>query len=152
MLFRSLGTRNVEFSDGIDTITKSLSISISKTIKISLSLTKYNPGDKFVFNGTANPGQSLQVVINDPIGKEIFFDTFDLDESGKVGFEYQTTATSTKGTYVVFATQGDETEIVRVGLGELPSPQIIAKFDKLDRKSTRLNSSHTDISRMPSSA
>ena len=25
-------------------------------------------------------------------------------------------------------------------------------FDRLDRKSTRLNSSHTDISRMPSSA
>ena len=27
-----------------------------------------------------------------------------------------------------------------------------AKFEKIDRKSTRLNSSHTDISRMPSSA
>ena len=28
----------------------------------------------------------------------------------------------------------------------------IKRFDELDRKSTRLNSSHTDISRMPSSA
>ena len=28
----------------------------------------------------------------------------------------------------------------------------LAGFNKLDRKSTRLNSSHTDISRMPSSA
>jgi len=131
-----LGTRNVEFSDGIDTITKSLSISISKTIKISSSATKYNPGDKFVFNGTAKPGQSLQVIINDPIGKEIFSDIMDLDESGAVSFEYQTAATSTKGTYVVFATQGDETEIIRVGLGELPSPQIIAKFDKLNYASS----------------
>jgi hypothetical protein len=131
-----LGTRNIEFSDGIDTITKSLSISISKTIKISSSLTKYNPGDKFVFNGTANPGQSLQIVINDPIGKEVFFDIIDLNESGTVSFEYQTSATSTKGTYVVFATQEDETEIIRVGLGELPSPQIIAKFDKLNYASS----------------
>jgi hypothetical protein len=131
-----LGTRNVEFSDGIDTITKSLSISISKTIKISSSLTKYNPGEKFVFNGTANPGQSLQIVINDPIGKEIYSDIFDLGESGAVSFEYQTAATSTKGTYVIFATQGDETEIIRVGLGELPSPQIIAKLDKLNYASS----------------
>ena len=31
-------------------------------------------------------------------------------------------------------------------------PDIIGEFTNLDRKSTRLNSSHTDISRMPSSA
>ena len=33
-----------------------------------------------------------------------------------------------------------------------PETDIITKKDKIDRKSTRLNSSHTDISRMPSSA
>ncbi len=131
-----LGTRNVEFSDGVDTITKSLSISVSKTILIDSSKTKYDPGEKFVFNGTAKPGQTLQVIINDPIGKEIYSDLLDLDESGKIDFEYQTAATSTKGTYAVFLTQGDETEIIRVGLGELPSPQIIAKFDKLNYASS----------------
>ena len=131
-----LGTRNVEFSDGIDTITKSLSVSVTKTIKTDSSKTKYDPGEKFLFNGTAKPSQTLQVVINDPIGKEIFSDLLELDESGTFAFEYQTVATSTKGTYVVFLTQGDETEIVRVGLGELPSPQIIAKFDKLNYASS----------------
>lgn len=131
-----LGTRQVEFSDGLDTITRSFSVSISKTINISSSATKYNPGDKFVFNGTAKPDQSLQVVINDPIGKEIFSDILELDSTGVISFEYQTTATSTKGTYAVIATQGSETEIVRVGLGELPSPQIIAKFDKLNYASS----------------
>ncbi len=131
-----LGTRNVEFSDGINTITKSLSISITKIIKTDSSKTKYDPGEKFLFNGTAKPSQTLQVVINDPIGKEIFSDLLELDESGTFAFEYQTVATSTKGTYVVFLTQGDETEIVRVGLGELPSPQIIAKFDKLNYASS----------------
>ncbi|AJZ76419.1 hypothetical protein [Candidatus Nitrosotenuis cloacae] len=131
-----LGTRQVEFSDGLDTITRSFSVSISKTINISSSATKYNPGDKFVFNGTAKPDQSLQVVINDPIGKEIFSDILELDSTGVISFEYQTAATSTKGTYAVIATQGSETEIVRVGLGELPSPQIIAKFDKLNYASS----------------
>jgi len=131
-----LGTRQVEFSDGLDTITKSFSVSISKTIRISSSATKYNPGDKFVFNGTAKPDQSLQVIINDPIGKEIFSDILEIDSTGLVSFEYQTVATSTKGTYAVIATQGSETEIIRVGLGELPSPQIIAKFDKLNYASS----------------
>ncbi len=131
-----LGTRHVDFSDGLDTITKSFSVSISKTINISSSATKYNPGDKLVFNGTAKPNQSIQIVINDPIGKEIFSDILELGESGALSFEYQTVATSTKGTYAVIASQGGETEIVRVGLGELPSPQIIAKFDKLNYASS----------------
>ncbi|MDG7049790.1 MAG: biofilm-associated protein [Nitrososphaerota archaeon] len=131
-----LGTRQVEFSDGLDTITKSFSVSISKTINIHSSKTRYEPGDKFAFNGTAKPNQSLQIVITDPIGKEIFSDILDLDESGTVDFEYQTTATSLKGTYVLFATQEDETEIVRVGLGATPGPQIIAKFDKLNYASS----------------
>ncbi|MEM2160349.1 MAG: biofilm-associated protein [Candidatus Nitrosotenuis sp.] len=131
-----IGTRQVEFSDGIDTITKTLSISITKTINITPSATKYNPGDKFVFNGTAKPDQSLQIIINDPIGKEIFSDIFELNGTNQVKFEYQTTQTSPKGTYVVFATQGDETQIVRVGLGQLPSPQLFAKFDKLNYASS----------------
>ena len=33
-----------------------------------------------------------------------------------------------------------------------PEAKEIDKYDIIDRKSTRLNSSHTDISRMPSSA
>ena len=37
--------------------------------------------------------------------------------------------------------------------GFAPAPgQLIARVQELDRKSTRLNSSHTDSSRMPSSA
>ena len=43
-----------------------------------------------------------------------------------------------------------------VGVGRYPEiPRLVAeisKFLEIDRKSTRLNSSHTDISRMPSSA
>ena len=56
---------------------------------------------------------------------------------------------------------GDQKGTVGVGYGKAKEvPQAIAKaveeakkdFFKVDRKSTRLNSSHTDISRMPSSA
>ncbi len=127
-----IGTRKVTFSDGIDTIEKTLSVSISKTIFVKSSMTKYNPGEKMSFNGTGTANQPLEIIINDPIGKEIFFDVIELGESGDINFEYQTQATATKGTYVVLFTQGEETEVLRIGVGELPSEQIVAKFDKLN--------------------
>lgn len=127
-----LGSRQIDISDGIDTITKTVSVSLSKTIRVTSSAIKYNPGDKMIFNGTARPNQVAELVIDDPIGKEIFSDILEINDSGVVSFEYQTTSTSTKGTYVVFVTQGDETEIIRIGLGDLPSEAIFAKFDKLN--------------------
>lgn len=127
-----LGSRKVTFSDGIDTIEKTISISVSKTIHIKSSAVRYEPGEKMLFNGTGVASQSVEVIIKDPIGKEIFSDILKLDESGAVNFEYQTSATSTKGTYVVLFTQGDETEILRIGLGQLPTEQIVAKFDQLN--------------------
>ena len=38
------------------------------------------------------------------------------------------------------------------GLGEIGRNMTVFEYNGKDRKSTRLNSSHTDISRMPSSA
>ena len=47
-------------------------------------------------------------------------------------------------------------DLVPVGKDQLPhlelTREVGRRFNSLDRKSTRLNSSHTDISRMPSSA
>jgi uncharacterized protein YfaS (alpha-2-macroglobulin family) len=88
------------------------------------------------FNGTAAADKPVEVVIKDPIGKEIFSDILELDSTGAINFEYPTTITALKGTYVILMTQGDDTEILRVGLGELPSEQIIAKFDKLNYSTT----------------
>jgi hypothetical protein len=127
-----IGTRKVTFSDGIDSIEKTISIAVSKTIHVKSSLTKYNPGEKMVFNGTGIANQPLDIIIEDPIRREIFHDRLELGDTGTFTYEYQTSATSTKGTYAILFTQGEETEIVRVGLGEPPSEQIIAKFDKLN--------------------
>ncbi|MFM8658363.1 MAG: hypothetical protein ACKOCQ_00255, partial [Candidatus Nitrosotenuis sp.] len=131
-----LGSRTVEFSDGVDTITKTLSISVSKIVRLSSSAIKYDIGDKFYINGTAKPGQSVQIVINDPNGKEVFSDIVDLNDTNTFNFSYPTDQNSVEGTYAIFATQGDQTEIIRVGLDELPTPQIIAKFDKLNYASS----------------
>lgn len=127
-----LGTRVVEFSDGADTITKILSVSITKTIHVTPSAIRYEPGQTIRFNGTTTSDQSVEIVIKDPIGKEIFYDLLKMNGTGIIDFEFPTTQSSLQGTYVILVTQEDHTEILRIGLGELPSEQIVAKFDKLN--------------------
>ncbi len=127
-----LGTRVVEFSDGVDTITKILSVSITKTIHVTSSSIRYEPGQTIRFNGTTTSDQSVEIVIKDPIGKEIFYDLLKMNGTGIIDFEFPTTQSSLQGTYVILVTQEDHTEILRIGLGELPSEQIVAKFDKLN--------------------
>jgi hypothetical protein len=127
-----LGTRVVEFSDGADTITKILSVSITKSIHVIPSAIRYEPGQTIRFNGTAASDQSVEIVIKDPIGKEIFYDLLKMNGTGTIDFEFPTTQASLQGTYVILVTQGDHTEILRIGLGELPSEQLVAKFDKLN--------------------
>lgn len=127
-----IGSRLVEISDGTEVITKTISVTNLSAVDITSSATQYNPGDKMIFNATATAGKPLEIVIKDPIGKEIFFDIIPIDDSGFVEFEFATDATSTKGTYVVLATQGPDTSVVRVGLGEPPGESIVGKFDKLN--------------------
>lgn len=127
-----IGSRQIEISDGSEVITKTVSVTILKIVHLMPSLTQYEPGDTMLFNGTAYAGKPIEIVIKDPIGKEIFSDVLPVDDSGFVKFELPTDKASTKGTYVILAIQGQDTDIVRVGLGEPPGQSIVAKFDKLN--------------------
>jgi hypothetical protein len=127
-----LGTRVVEFSDGVDTITKILSVSITKSIHVMSSAARYEPGETMRFNGTAAADQPVEVVIKDPIGKEIFYDLLKMNGTATIDFEFPTEQTSLKGTYVIIMSQGDDTEILYVGLAVTPTKQVVAKFDKLN--------------------
>lgn len=127
-----IGSRTVEISDGSEVITKTVSVTSLSSVDITSSATQYNPGDKMIFNTTATAGKPLEILIKDPIGKEIFFDIIPIGDSGLAEFEFTTDATSTKGTYVVLATQGSDSDVVRIGLGEPPGESIIGKFDKLN--------------------
>jgi len=127
-----IGSRQVDISDGTETITKTISVTILSTVRVTPSLTQYSPGDTMAFNGTAAGGKPLEIVIKDPIGKEVFSDVMPVDDSGLISFKFATDAISAKGTYVVLVSQGSDTSIVRVGLGEPPQNSIVAKFDKLN--------------------
>ena len=86
------------------------------------------------FNGTALPNKTIEIIIEDPIGKEIFADIFHVDEAGFVNFEYQTEQVSAKGTYTIIATQEKEKEFIFTGIGQLPAIPVNLEFDSLNYK------------------
>ena len=101
-------------------------------IEVNPSKIKYEPGEKIVFNGTALPNQELEILVEDPQGIEFYSDSLNVDASGIVSFEVPTEQSSNEGTYVIFLTQGEQTEIILIGLGELPTEKLIVKTDKLN--------------------
>lgn len=131
-----LGTRVVEFYNGKETITKTVNVTVTRLVHVTPSQVQYNPGDTMKFNGTAEINKPVEVVIKDPIGNEIFFDNFKMNGTNIIDFEFPTSQSSLKGTYVVLLTQDGQTEILRIGLGERPTEQIVTKFDKLNYATT----------------
>jgi uncharacterized protein YfaS (alpha-2-macroglobulin family) len=76
----------------------------------------------------------MKIVLEDPLGKEVFADIFQVSESGHVEFEYKTKSTSIKGTYTVSAIQGVNKEFVFIGLEQLPIIPVKLEFDQLNYK------------------
>lgn len=129
-----LGQYSAEISDGKDTITKKWTLESAKKILILPTKIKFEPGDIMSFNGTVIPNQKLEVVLENPLGVEVFSDIINVGDSGEVSFDYKTELSTLEGTYVLFASQGKESNIALVGLGELPEVQLLAKLDKLNYK------------------
>ena len=127
-----LGKQTAEITDGTDNILRSFVVESSKKINIVPLKLKFEPGDIIIFNGTAIPNQELEAVIENPQGGEVFSDVINVGGDGDVNIEFLTEQSSLEGTYVLFASQGDETEIILVGLGELPEEQLVVKLDKLN--------------------
>lgn len=124
------GQYRAVITDGQDTIDRSWSVESSKVIEITPTTLKFEPGELMRFNGTAIPNQSIEFILENPQGTEIFSDVKNVDESGYVEFTYQTEQSSQEGTYVLVARQGDSTEIILTGLGELPKEYIVITMDK----------------------
>ena len=123
-------------TDGTGTTEVSWDVESSKIIDIIPATLKFEPGDLMTFNGTALPNEPVEFVLKNPQGVEIFSDIIQVDDSGKVGFTYQTEQSTQEGTYILLAKQKDSTEIIVAGLGELPKEQIVATLDKTNYKKT----------------
>jgi len=126
------GKYTAEITDGTDVILRSWTVESSKVIEILPTKLKFEPGDTVTFNGTAKPNEELEIVVEDPQGSEFYSEVILVGSSGEVDIEFTTLASSLEGTYVLFASQGEDADIVLVGLGELPEDKLVAKFDKLN--------------------
>ena len=126
------GKYSAEITDGKNMILRTWEIKSDKKIQVFPAQLRYEPGDIIVFNGTAIPDQQLELIIEDPTGKEVYYEILHIGMSGQVYLEFSTELSSIKGTYVLYASQTEENEIILVGLGQLPQEVIIVKPDKLN--------------------
>ena len=130
------GVYEILISDGREEIKKRMTVESDKVIVILPSTTKYELGDTMIFNGTALPDIQLEVIIENPLGLEVFSDVIQIDKTGSVSFEYEIDFSDKKGTYTVITTQEKEKEFIFVGVGQLPTIPVLIEFDKLNYKAS----------------
>ncbi len=135
-LDRPFGKYTGTITDGKQNKLISWTVESDKKIIITPTTLKFEPGEIMKFNGTAIPNKPIEIVLEDPLGKEVFSDIISIDASGEVEFEYQTTQTTTEGTYALIATQDKEKEFTYAGLGQLPTIPVNLEFDKLNYKTS----------------
>jgi len=121
-------------SDGRENTSVYWTVESDKVIIITPVNLKFNPGEIMKFNGTALPNKPIEIVLEDPLGKEIVSDIIQTNEQGFVEFEYETTQNTAEGTYTLIATQEKEKEFTYAGLGQLPTIPVNLEFDKLSYK------------------
>ncbi|KFM21098.1 hypothetical protein AAA799B03_01380, partial [Marine Group I thaumarchaeote SCGC AAA799-B03] len=126
------GKYSATITDGRENILKSWVVETDKKIIIAPHNLKFEPGEVMKFNGTALPNKPIELILEDPLGKELFSDIIQLDESGFVEFEHTTEQSSAKGTYTLIATQEKDTEFIFAGLGQLPTIPVNLEFDELN--------------------
>ena len=128
------GKYSATITDGRQNILKQWTVESDKIIIMTPSSLKFDQGEIMKFNGTALPNKPIEILVENPVGKEIFADIIQVDEAGNVNFEYQTEQTSLKGTYTIIASQEKEKEFIYTGLGQLPTIPVNLEFDSLNYK------------------
>ena len=128
------GKYSATITDGREEIVNHWTVESDKVIIIIPISLKFEPGEVMKFNGTALPNKSIEMILKDPIGKEIFSDIVQVDDSGFIEFEFQTELNAVKGTYTLIVTQEKEKEFSFAGVGQLPSIPVNIEFDALNYK------------------
>ncbi len=127
--YASIGKYSAEITDGKNIIIESLDVVLSKKIHIFPSKLKFKLEEIIKFNGTADPGERISIKFIDPQRNEVLSKNFIVNTSGFFEIEYPTLSSNSEGTYILYAFQGHETEIVFVGLVEYPKKTLSAKLN-----------------------
>jgi hypothetical protein len=127
-----LGKVMIEVTDGKTNVIRGFDVSSSQLINISSTQTRYEVGDTIIFTGTAIPNAEISLILEDPIGLEIFSKILKVDSSGDITFDVDTSNNFTEGTYVLHSFQGTETAVSVVGIGEQPEQMLIVTSSELN--------------------
>ena len=132
-----LGKYSITVSDGTNHILKNWNVETNKTIIINPEKIKFDAGELIKFTGTALPNIPLELILEDSLGNEMTSDILNVDSSGAVEFEYQTTENDDKeGTWTLIATQKNTKEFIYVGYDEIPTIPVNLEFDKKTYQNT----------------
>jgi hypothetical protein len=129
---RPFGKYTIVATDGKSKVSKDSSLVSSHQISISTSQIKYEPGDTVVINGTAISNEPVSIIINDPTGYQIFAKDVNVTSDGKISVSVPISTSAIIGTYVVTASQADDSIPYYFGVGQDPAPKPTAKMDKLN--------------------
>jgi len=127
-----LGTFSIEVTDGINSVLRNFEVISAKIINIASVQTRYETGEKVYFEGTAVPDKDMSVILEDPVGTEIFSRSFSVDDSGRISFEIDIPRSAIEGTYLLMTFQGEEQGLTVFGVGQEPEPIIILRPLKLN--------------------
>ena len=128
------GEYSAVITDGRQSIIKNWTVESDKVIVIAPINLRFEPGETMIFSGTALPDRPIEMVLEDPLGKEIFSDIIQVDDDGDIEFKFPTTQSISEGTYTLIATQEDHKEFIFAGMGQLPTIPVKLEFDKLNYK------------------
>lgn len=128
------GKYSATLTDGRESKIIYWTVESDKKIIITPISLKFEQGEIMKFNGTALPNIPIEIVLEDPLGKEILSDIIQTSNSGIVKFEFPTSQNTPKGTYTLIATQEKDKEFTYAGLGQLPTIPVNLEFDKLSYK------------------
>ena len=132
-----LGKYSITVSDGRHQQLKVWTVETDKIIIINPEKIKFDAGELIKFTGTALPNNPLELILEDSLGDEMISDILEIDSSGVVEFEYQTTENDDKeGTWTLIATQKNTKEFIYVGYDEFPTVPVNLEFDKSTYQNT----------------
>lgn len=123
----------IEITNGKKIINKEFTVkSLQQTIELNSTKSIYKHGEIISLNCKAAPNKELKIIIEDSQGSEIFSDSIHIDDSGTTHLEIPTRDVFLNDTYSIFASQGSNTNMIMIGVGETPKEKIAAKMDKVN--------------------
>ena len=127
-----LGKISVDITDGKTTVIRGFDIISSQLINITSDKMRYDVGDVIEFTGSGIPNENITIILEDPLGVEVFSKTFNVNDSGNFNFSVDVAGNFTDGTYVLSAYQGRETSLSVIGVEENPESILIVKPTQLN--------------------